>query len=283
VPQDEVSLVQMKLESSKPESLNEAVEAGKRELREYAEELKHNEAEAGIRELHEYAEELKRGWSADLDNATLTSGLPMSTSCPIGFDTTDATNKASFNFADKCLQTVNPHQLAAGDLSALASCTGRHANSIKTGQDRVEFDTKGTSAEGSICDAKVYKVRCDGGKLRPGCDSVKLWRGYTKSKKNQWGAYWAAGNPKSLNKKTYRERYAICDGWNPGLDGVWSAVLNNNACGSYVMIGNGESVTNCPDPSQQFAYSPYLQVVMCAYPPANSMAGQDENAAGWAA
>jgi len=284
-PQDEVSLMQMKMEGhpvdldNAKKALAEEVEAGKQELRDYLSELKGHDA---------------------FQNAT-TLGLPFASSCPTSFDASDASNAAIFSFADACLESVQVSKLSETELGKLAACSGRNAVDIVAYQDKgMAAKTKNQLQNGGICNAKVYKVKCSGGKVTPKCMQKKLYRGYTKNSAachdstgfdcaKNWGGFWAAVNPKAagLSKATYRERYAVCEGWNAHLDGIWEANIGERTgCGTYILIGNGESVKGCPRPitkgKETYDYSPYLQVVTCKYPPEGLMSGgTDISAAGW--
>jgi hypothetical protein len=285
VPQDEVSLVQTKLEGLKKVD-------GPQDL----------DLDSATEELHNYVKDLKQSMTF---NMTAPEDLAFSKSCPVGFTSEGEENTAIFSFVNKCLESVDVKELSETEMGKLASCAGRAANDIVPGQahglskNEINMVTKNQLQNGGICNAKVYKVKCRSGKATEWCQAAKLYRGYTKQWATAckdstgydcakpWGSFWAAVNPTGMSKKDYRERYAVCEGWNAHLDGVWEANIGENTmCGSYILIGNGEMVKDCPKPitkgSERYEYSPYLQVVTCKYPQEKWMAhGTDLPVAGW--
>jgi len=325
VPQDELSLIQTRLEPNQKEGYNfkknkdprccsggtvaprgNCCCGGQCDVCSASSGICNNREEtsgldeaAATQEIKEDAAAATEGYEK-FQNAT-TLGLPFSSSCPSHFDASDASNAAIFKFADDCLESVQVSKLSETELGKLAACSGRNAVDIVAYQDKgMAAKTKNQLQNGGICNAKVYKVKCSGGKVSAKCMQRKLYRGYTKNSARchdstgfdcakNWGGFWAAVNPKAagISKATYRERYAVCEGWNADLDGIWEANIGERTgCGTYILIGNGESVKGCPRPitkgKETYDYSPYLQVVTCKYPPSDLMSGgTDISASGW--
>lgn len=257
VPEDDVNLMQVKLERGIPEDLHEEIQ---------------KEVEAGKRELRDYARGLA---SADFDEANQTSGPPMLAfsdgSCPSNWDNTAAPNDATIQFINKCLKDIKTNELTnklpkrlggAPYQTMVNGCGGGVTNSVHHATNTI-FKVKGdkNKQEGGVCEAKAYKVKCSNGKIPDGC---KMFRAYANGNRES-GGYWGADPRHSgLTKDQYREAYAICDDWQGSLDKVTEGTLTDQACDSVVMIGNGEKVTNCKKKTQIFPYSQYLQMIPCA-------------------
>lgn len=203
--------------------------------------------------------------------------LAMSKTCPDNFDNGDKTSQDTWNFVEKCLDDIDSRneQLSEHDVDKLSNCSNRTVVTAHPARGKERFTFK-TSDEGGICHAKLYKVKCEGGKLKSGCADANLYRAWTAGA-SKFGTYWGASDPKSMNKAPYREAYAICEGWNPDMNKITKAHLTDAACDSYIFVGNGEQVKSCPNPNETFKYSPYLQTVVCQYPQSSIMEGDEED------
>jgi hypothetical protein len=250
-PQDEVSLMQMKMEAvtggdpvdldNGKNALAAEVEAGKQELREYVEELKGHHAENS------------------------TDGA-----CPTNWDMSIDANDALNQFLQMgCLTPQDPEKMSTGQTAELKAC-GKY-NSASTKQGSFGFTQKATGTEetGGVCATKAYTVKCP---LSSQCSKLAMYRAYSdppafSTKCPQWGGFWGAGNPTDMGAATYRKEYAICKKWNPDMNKVATGHLNNAACGAVVLIGNGEAVQpGVCGGSEAYDFSSYLQVVMCRRP-----------------
>lgn len=251
-PQDEVSLMQMKMEGhpvdldNAKQALAEEVEAGKQELREYLEELKGHHAE----------------------NSTSNEGPP--SGCPGSWDMSISENGALNAFLQNgCLTPQDPEKMSTGQTAELTGCGTYNSASKKQGSFGFTQKATGTEETGGVCATKAYTVKCP---LSAKCQQLALYRAYSdppafSTKCPQWGGFWGAGNPTSMTAAKYRTEYAICNKWNPKMNKVGTGKLNNAACGAVVLIGNGEAVKQgvCGG-SEKYDYSSYLQVVMCRRP-----------------
>lgn len=259
VPEDEVNLMQIKLEREIPEDIHEEIQ---------------KEVQAGKRALRDYAEGLA---DANFDEAAIANKsnlgpamLPFPTaSCPANWDNGETPNAATIQFIEKCLKDIKTTELTEklpGRLggqtyqNVVNGCGGGVTNSVHHATQTI-FSVKGTATEGGVCEAKAFKVKCPGGKIPSGCT---MYRAFAQGN-NAMGGYWGPDPRTSgLTKAQYREAYAICNNWQPSLDLVTAGTLTDKACDSVVMIGNGEKVTNCNPASQTFPYSQYLQMIPCA-------------------
>jgi len=254
VPQDELSLIQTRLEPSPREGDNRKETSGLDEA-------------AATQEIKEAVEEGKRELRESLKSKSRL--LPFSdNACPSGWDNTETANGAVINFIERCLKHVQPASgKGAGNAGkdawirgAMDKCGGGVTNSMHHAGNQT-FNVKASAKEGGICEAKVYQVKCNGGKIPAGCT---MYRAYAQGNRAM-GGYWGP-DPRSsdLTKAEYRDAYAICNDWQNGLDLVTAATMTDKACGTLVMIGNGEKVTNCNPKSEVYPYSQYLQMIPCA-------------------
>lgn len=154
-PQDEVSLIQTKMEPKQPhrpsddmldaakEAIAEEVEEGKKQLRAYVDGLKsQGEAEAGERELRDYM------------NKTDEMG-----SCPGNFDMSISAN-AGVNalLQNGCLVMQDPAKMNGNQKTELNNC-GKF-NSASQAQGEFGWQQKSQPETGGICNSKAYIVKC---------------------------------------------------------------------------------------------------------------------------
>lgn len=206
--------------------------------------------------------------------------LPGTEECPADLDNSnDASifNMKTHQFINECLEHIDLTEvggLSQNDRQALDSCsTQQSATMWKDGM----VNLRSMAGEGRICNAKLYRVKCDktgtGNQMLPGkCASAEIWRAYAGGQ-NAFGAYWTAWDPRDMEDghgtadQSYREKHAMCKSWNPTTNRIAKAQLTVDACGSLVFIGNGERLMNCSKTLQEnYSYSVHLQVVMCHYP-----------------
>jgi len=269
-PQDEVSLMQMKMEAvtggdpvdldNGKNALAAEVEAGKQELREYVEELKENESSDQEEELG---------------------------GCPSGFDMSALGNDNVANFMNQCLDNVaNNAGMSKKAMAQMKDCVGgTEGNPYSNGNVVTGITQSGgmfnmqmkTAKKGGVCNAKPFQVKCDSNnKIKPGCAGVNLYRVFN-SGGNWFSTYWVAENPtqfgganNTAKRQSFRTKLAICEDWSK-MDEIAVAKLNDRACGKFIWIGNGEPVTNCPKETEDYGYSTTLQIVMCEYPQSKYM------------
>jgi hypothetical protein len=221
------------------------------------------EVEAGKQELREYVEELK---GRHAENSTDGPGA----TCPGNWDMSISQNADLEAFlTNGCLTPQDPAKMSTGQTAELTAC-GTY-NSVSKKQGSFGFTQKATGKEetGGVCATKAYTVKCP---LSPKCKELAMYRAYSdppafSSKCPQWGGFWGAGNPTDMTADSYRREYAICKAWNPKMNKVATGHLNEAACGAVLLIGNGEAVKQgiCGG-NEEYAFSSYLQVVMCRRP-----------------
>lgn len=275
-PQDEVSLIQTKMEPKQPhrpsddmldaakEAIAEEVEEGKKQLRAYVDGLK-SQGEA------------EQDQNSGFHNASYgpPAGVSFSATCPANWNMAGP-NLGVQNFINTCLSEVTLQSAGAKLRGILDSgCSGPgddqggHAQPGKlvqmSGGNTWKLNFKGAGA-GGVCSAKVYTGKCSGNKFSDACKNTKLYRVFQNGR-GAYSDYWVAQDPSTWGTKDdFRNSVAICKSWN-AMDNIATYTLNDNACNLIFIIGNGEAVQDCGTPLESYEYSTALQIGVCPYQP----------------
>lgn len=199
--------------------------------------------------------------------------------CPQYYDFSMQENAGFPGFIDNCLEEITETPGFYAGLNdpysnLITRCTSEIITNHFLDNTGGWFSGVGPSKTrdvGGICHAKIFAPKCTGSRLARGCREMAkqfpLYRAWTSGTEfsNPYGGYWGMDDPSSMTKEHYRATYAICEDWNPQMDSITRAFLADGACGQYVIIGNGESVS-CPKPPfERFEFSTSMQIAFCTF------------------